>query len=104
VAKLRRAYRGTRSERVDPGQLALLFEALLAEGTAAIAVDPEADAHEEAPSIARSRRRNRPGRPRRSGALVAAAEPGGARLRSADRSIRLTYRSPNGAASTAAAR
>ncbi len=44
VAKLRRAARGTTSERVDPGQLALLFEALVAEGTAAVDVDPEAEA------------------------------------------------------------
>lgn len=48
VAKLRRAARGTTSERVDPGQLALLFEALVAEGTAAVDVDPEAEATEDA--------------------------------------------------------
>jgi transposase len=48
VATLRRASRGTRSERVAPGQLALLFEALVAEGTAAVDVDPEAEARADA--------------------------------------------------------
>jgi transposase len=48
VAKLRRAYGGTRSERVDAGQLALLFEALVAEGTAALDVDPEREARADA--------------------------------------------------------
>ena len=48
VAKLRRASRGTSSERVDPAPLALLFEALLAEGTAAGEVDPEAEARADA--------------------------------------------------------
>jgi len=48
VATLRRAARGTRSERVDPGQLALLFEALVAEGSAAVDVDPESEARADA--------------------------------------------------------
>jgi transposase len=48
VAKLRRASRGTRSERLDPGQLSLLVEVLLAEGTGAVPVDPEAEAREDA--------------------------------------------------------
>ena len=48
VAKLRRAYRGTQSERLDPGQLSLRFEALVAEGTAAVEIDPETEAQEDA--------------------------------------------------------
>ena len=48
VAKLRRAARGTTSEPVDLGHLALLFEALVAEGTAAVDLDPEAEATEDA--------------------------------------------------------
>ena len=77
VAKLRQAARGTRSERVDPGQLSLLVEALVAEGTAPVDVDPEAEAQEDAAldrDIERAEQARRaaassPGRlPRRRGA------------------------------------
>lgn len=45
VAKLRRV--GTKSERIDPAQLSLLFQELLAQGGPE-AVDPEAEAQEDA--------------------------------------------------------
>jgi len=52
VAKLRRQQVGKRSERIDPGQLQLLFEALCgqtsAADAAAAAIDPEAEAQEDA--------------------------------------------------------
>jgi transposase len=48
VAKLRRGWRGTKSERLDPGQLKLMFEELFRQGTEATAVDPEAEAKEDA--------------------------------------------------------
>jgi transposase len=73
VTKLQRERLGQRSERVDPGQLALLFEALLEQGLA-VEVDPAqeaaadaaldqeiADAERQAPRPARRRRKTRPG-------------------------------------------
>jgi len=48
VAKLRRARIGMTSERMDPAQLALLFEAWLEQGGADAPVDPEAEAKEDA--------------------------------------------------------
>jgi len=48
VAKLRRARIGTKSERMDLAQLALLFEALLEQGGPEAPVDPEAEAKEDA--------------------------------------------------------
>jgi transposase len=48
VAKLRRERLGRQSERIDPGQLALLFETLLGQGPGAPPVDPEAEAQEDA--------------------------------------------------------
>jgi transposase len=48
VAKLRRARIGMTSERMDPAQLALLFEALLDQGGPDAPVDPEAEAKEDA--------------------------------------------------------
>jgi transposase len=47
VAKLRRAGRGTRSERIDPAQLQLLFEELVRQSEEAVP-DPEAEAKEDA--------------------------------------------------------
>jgi transposase len=46
VAKLRRV--GTKSERLDPGQLSLLFQELLAQAGTRAAVDPEAEARADA--------------------------------------------------------
>jgi len=46
VAKLRRV--GTKTERIDPGQLSLLFQELLAQGDTEAAVDSEAEAREDA--------------------------------------------------------
>jgi transposase len=48
VAKLRRIHLNPRSERIDPAQLALLFEALVGQATAAAAMDPEAEAQADA--------------------------------------------------------
>jgi transposase len=48
VAKLRRVYRNSKSERLDPAQLALLFEELVSKGGEQAAVDPEAEAKEDA--------------------------------------------------------
>ena len=48
VAKLRHAWRGTKSERIDPAQLKLLFEELIRQGTEQAVVDPEAEAKEDA--------------------------------------------------------
>lgn len=48
VAKLRRVWRGTKSERLDPAQLKLMFEELLRQGAEAAAVDPEAEAKADA--------------------------------------------------------
>jgi transposase len=52
VAKLRRQQVGKKSERIDPGQLQLLFEVLCAQPGAAdgatTAIDPEAEAREDA--------------------------------------------------------
>src|SRR5215472_5861359 len=51
VAKLRREGVGKRSERIDPGQLQLLFEALCSqtsEGDPTAAIDPQAEAREDA--------------------------------------------------------
>jgi hypothetical protein len=73
VAKLQRERLGQRCERVDSGQLALLFEALLAQGLAvdvdpaqetatAAALDQEiAAAERQAPRRARRRRKTSPG-------------------------------------------
>jgi len=47
VAKLRRERLGRTSERIDPGQLALLFEALLDQAAPPAPVDPEAEARED---------------------------------------------------------
>src|SRR5712691_11320599 len=43
VAKLRRERIGSKSERIDPAQLALLFEALVGQQSAPLPVDPETD-------------------------------------------------------------
>jgi transposase len=48
VAKLRRERIGTKSERLDPAQLRLLFDALIGQGGPAGQVDPEAEAKEDA--------------------------------------------------------
>src|SRR5439155_2262771 len=48
VAKLRRERIGTKSERIDPAQMRLLFEALMDEGGAEAQVDSEAEAQEDA--------------------------------------------------------
>ncbi len=48
VAKLRRERIGTKSERLDPAQLSLLFEALMGQGGPEGQVDPEAEAKEDA--------------------------------------------------------
>lgn len=48
VAKLRRERVGRHSERVDPDQLALLFDMLVAQGGALAPEDPEAEAREDA--------------------------------------------------------
>ena len=51
VAKLRREGVGKRSERIDPGQLQLLFEALCSQTSEAdptAAIDPQAEAREDA--------------------------------------------------------
>lgn len=48
VAKLRRERLGRHTERIDPGQMTLLFESLLAQSTGAIVFDPDAEAHEDA--------------------------------------------------------
>ncbi len=45
---LRRERLGRQSERLDPAQLALLFEALVGHAGADTAVDPDAEAHEDA--------------------------------------------------------
>jgi transposase len=48
VAKLRRVWRGTRSERLDPAQLQLLLEELAREGGEAAPGDPDAEAQADA--------------------------------------------------------
>ena len=48
VAKLRREWIGTKSERMDPAQLRLLFEALVGQVGPEAEVDPEAEAKEDA--------------------------------------------------------
>ena len=48
VAKLRRERLGAKSERIDPAQLVLLLEALVAQEGPAAASDPEAEAREDA--------------------------------------------------------
>jgi transposase len=48
VAKLRRVHLTPRSERIDPAQLALLFEALAGQATAEAEMDPEAEAQADA--------------------------------------------------------
>lgn len=48
LAKLRRERIGRHSERLDPSQLALLFETLLTQGGALTPRDPEAEAREDA--------------------------------------------------------
>jgi len=74
VAKLRRERIGTQSERIDPAQLRLLFDALVGQGGPEGQVDPEAEAKEDAeldraidsaeqaqPDPERKRRKNGPG-------------------------------------------
>jgi transposase len=48
LAKLRRERIGRHAERLDPGQLALLFETLIAQGGELAPPDPEAEAREDA--------------------------------------------------------
>jgi transposase len=48
VLKLRRARLGRHTERLDPQQIALLFEALVAQGTTPEPLDPDAEAREDA--------------------------------------------------------
>ena len=48
VAKLRRVYLNPRSERIDPAQLSLLFEALAGQATPEAEMDPEAEAQADA--------------------------------------------------------
>jgi transposase len=48
LAKLRRERLGTRSERIDPGQLSLLFDALQGQGGPQVPVDAEAEAKADA--------------------------------------------------------
>jgi transposase len=48
VAKLQRERVGQRSERIDPGQLQLLFEELCSRGAPEAVLDPEAEAREDA--------------------------------------------------------
>ena len=72
LAKLRRERIGRHSERLDPGQLALLFDVLVGHGGAGPEVDPETLAAEDAaldreieqaeathPDVARTRRKTR---------------------------------------------
>jgi transposase len=76
VAKLRRERIGTKSERIDPGQMRLLFEVLMDQGGMPAQVDPEAETKEDADldraiesaekasadsSGGRKRRKNEPG-------------------------------------------
>ena len=77
VAKLRRERIGTKSERIDPAQMRLLFDALMDQGGGVqVQVDPEVEAKEDAeldreiesaekaqpdPSGGRKRRKNEPG-------------------------------------------
>lgn len=48
VDRLRRAGRGTKSERIDPAQMQLLFEELIRQSGERAAPDPEAEAEEDA--------------------------------------------------------
>jgi hypothetical protein len=48
VLKLRRERLGRHTERLDPRQIALLFDALMAQGTTPEPVDPDAEAREDA--------------------------------------------------------
>jgi hypothetical protein len=48
LIKLRRERIGRHSERLDPGQIALLFDALVGQGGDGAAVDLQSDAHEDA--------------------------------------------------------
>ena len=48
VAKLRRVHLNPRSERIDPAQLALLFEALVGQAAPEAEMDPEAEAQADA--------------------------------------------------------
>ena len=48
VAKLRRIHLNPRSERIDPAQLSLLFEALAAQATSEAKLDPEVEAQADA--------------------------------------------------------
>jgi hypothetical protein len=48
LTKLRRARIGRHSERLDPGQIALLFDALVGQGGDGTAVDRDTEAHEDA--------------------------------------------------------
>jgi len=48
VAKLRRVHLNPRSERIDPAQLLLMFEALAGQATAEAEMDPEAEAQADA--------------------------------------------------------
>lgn len=48
VAKLRRERIGSKSERIDPGQLVLLFEALVGQAQAEQEIDPQAEAQADA--------------------------------------------------------
>lgn len=48
VGRLRRASWSSKSERIDPSQLSLLFEALLAQGGVEVAENAEGDAQEDA--------------------------------------------------------
>jgi transposase len=48
VVRLRRAWRGTKSERIDPAQMQLLFEELIRQSGKPTEPDPEAEAKEDA--------------------------------------------------------
>lgn len=56
VGTLRRAHRSSRSERLDPAQLSLLLEALLDHEGVPAAIDPEAEAGEDAQLAAEIKR------------------------------------------------
>jgi hypothetical protein len=74
VLKLRRERIGRRTERLDPRQIGLLFEALLAQGGDQATIDPDAEARKDA---VLDREIARPSRPRRAhrGVRGSAARP-----------------------------
>jgi transposase len=74
VGKLRRAWRGTKSERIDPAQLQLLFEELIRQVGEPEQTDPEAEAKQDAAldqeieAAEKERREAKQGKPRKQAA------------------------------------